>query len=204
MGECQGRPGRVVVIEGDEGLGKSRLLVEFVRGARTRDPSAVILSGTAFGSEQTRPYAAVRPLIPQLTSARGASAAPAESLAALAHLAPEGRERYRSLPDFRADEPLSRHVERVVADVAEEQPLLLALDDAPPADSAIQELLGALVRRPTRRVLLVLAGRREAWSRSPLGLDLQQASGRVERLKLGPLSPSQVEALLASMAPFVP
>jgi hypothetical protein len=79
-----------------------------------------------------------------------------------------------------------------------------SLDDAPLADPRSQELLGGLLRRPPNGVLVILAGRIEAWHRSPLGPDSRRVTGHVDRLELTPLSASDVEAMLESMAPFAP
>ncbi len=196
--------GRVVIVQGDEGLGKTRLLADFVRAIRRREPDALLLDGTAFASEQGEAYAALRPLVARLALAPGASAAPPESLARLAQIAPEIRERYRALPESSPDEPLGRHLDRLWADVAQEQPVLVALDDVPLADRESQAAMAGLLRRPPPHVLLILAGRPEAWTHSLLAGDIPQASAHLDRIALAPLSANEVEHMLGSMAPFAP
>jgi hypothetical protein len=89
--------GHVVVIEGDEGQGKSRLIAEFQHAIRRRNPDTLMLAATAFVSERQVPFAALRPLAGRLAEAPGAPGAPPASLAVLSGIWPEVRDRYRGL-----------------------------------------------------------------------------------------------------------
>ncbi|MEP6764479.1 MAG: AAA family ATPase [Gemmatimonadaceae bacterium] len=196
--------GHVVVIEGDEGFGKSRLAEEFARGVRQERARNVVVLTRAFAAERTRDYATLRSLIVQIADAPGAAAAPPEALAALAEVAPEVREHFRNLPSGVTSD-LAAHLARVLTEVAAEAPVLLVVDDAPDADAASLALLASLVRRPPPRVLLVLTGRGDAWAASELVDGHHRVGGTdhsVERVTLSALSETETLAMIASMVPL--
>ncbi len=193
--------GRLVVIEGDEGLGKTRLCDDFARSVRQDRASALVVTTRVFASERARPQSAIRPILALLAESPGIAAAPPDALGSLARIASELHERFRNLPSGSATD-LAENFRRVVADVAAETPLLLVVDDAPDADAASQSLLAGIIRRLPPHVLLVLTGRAEAWRASDLPADVRLASGDVRRVVLAPLTESQVLAMLESMAPL--
>ncbi len=67
----QARRGGVLTIEGEAGIGKSRLVDELVRQAR--DAGATCLEGAADAVEQTTPYHAWRPIFTNLLNGDGAA-----------------------------------------------------------------------------------------------------------------------------------
>lgn len=60
----QSAQGRVILIEGEAGIGKSRLAQHLVQSARSRD--YIVLSGSGDSIEETSPYHVWRPVISQL------------------------------------------------------------------------------------------------------------------------------------------
>ena len=195
----------IVVVEGDPGIGKTRLVGEFVRTvARSRTPT-LRLHARAYGHEQPADYGIARELLAPLASARGLAGAPASALATLARLVPEVREHFSQLPATSSDEcELAAAVARVLADVSEEQPVLLVVDDLAAADDASRRLIVGTLRRlgeadvradATRPPLLaVLAIRPGALSRGDL-----RDSPSVRWIRLRPLDLVQTESLIASM-----
>ncbi|HET7585335.1 MAG TPA: AAA family ATPase [Gemmatimonadaceae bacterium] len=193
----------VALIEGDEGAGKTRLCQELVRFASGRRPPALIIAARAFTAEHDRAFATIRPIISRLADAPGLAAVAPEVLADLARIAPELRERFRSLPTPGTSADPESHLARALADVAAEIPVLLVIDDAPDADPASAAVIAALVRRPAPRTVLLLTGRSDAWRASAIVDDLRRpADAGVKRLGLPPLTVDDTRALIASMAPF--
>lgn len=197
-----GGGGAVVLIVGDEGMGKGRLGREFIRFVRARTPASLVVEARAFSTERDRPWALVRPLLTALSKAPGVRAAPAPVLARVADLVPEIRERMPLLPPASPETSPVESVVRVLLEVAAEAPLLLFIDDATSADAMSLEVLGALVRRPPPGCMLILASRSDALAASPLDQDLHQATPHVTRLDLGPLQTGEIELMIASMLPL--
>ncbi|HEV8149639.1 MAG TPA: AAA family ATPase, partial [Gemmatimonadales bacterium] len=193
-----GKPG-LVLIEGDDGSGKSRLAEEFARWVRQREPRPVVLQARAFEAEQTRSWVLLRHLLAELAGAPGLAATPPEALATLGSLVPEIASRFRmpaSSAPAAASERVTDAVARAIAEVAVERPVLLMTDDAHFADPESRVVLETLCRHPVPRCLLVL-------TTVPHGFAVADPGGLV-RLGLRPLTEAQVERLLAGMADFLP
>ena len=153
-----------VAVEGEPGIGKTRLLAELRaprRGARlprphrARRPSSSATCRSASGSTRSthtsprRSWACTR---------RGTPRRSASSAEVVPSLRPGRRRRATSVADerYRAH----RAVRRLLELLAAERPLVLVLDDLHWSDGASIELLGALLRRgPDAPVLLALAFR---------------------------------------------
>lgn len=191
QGASRGESGSLV-LTGDPGSGKSRLLEEFVRGLRRDSPRAIALYTRAFEAEHEAPYALVRHLFAGLARAPGLAGAPPAVLRSLAERIPEIAEAFPNLPHTESAPP-SEAIARAIADVAAENPVLIAVDDAHLADSQSRSVLDALARRPPRNCLLIVAIPAESAG---------DFSGT--RLGLPRLDASQVDQLLASMAEFRP
>ena len=179
--------GQVVLVEGEPGEGKTRVLEELAGRARLDD--ATVAAARAVPADREREWSAVAGLLAGgLTDAPGlASAAPA-ALASLGALDPALGARFRT-----AEPPVPLGDALVAAAVAaaEERPLLLALDDAQWLDNATLAALPALARDSARRrVLLVLGvargapegGERFDVLRARLGRDLEGSVVRLGRL----------------------
>jgi DNA-binding SARP family transcriptional activator len=147
------RHGFLVVLEGDSGSGKSRLLEELLERARLdlavvaatrvveadRDATFGILFGLARGG---------------LLEAPGLPGAPREALAAFGARLPEWADRFRgaaAIPPLPPGAAFSELLRAALAD----QPVLLAVDDAQWADHESLLSLGALVRDHPESPLLI-------------------------------------------------
>ncbi|MGQ0650291.1 MAG: ATP-binding protein [Gemmatimonadaceae bacterium] len=197
----EGHPA-IVLIEGDRGIGKTRLCQEFLRAATSRGDRMVVLRARSGGETDPamtlEPFGIARELLQDLREARGLAGAAPRALAELARVAPWVRHDFSNLPDARGtDRALVDGVSDALAAVAEERPIVVVLDDVSDADAATQALLAGLAHVVPRRVMLLLITRCDEPRHRPLAQGL--AAARVQRLKLQPLSLGGVDAMLASM-----
>jgi DNA-binding CsgD family transcriptional regulator len=196
----QGRSVAILLV-GEPGIGKTRLLAEFC--ARADVEGHLVLSGSASELEQELPFSVfvdaldeyVRGVDPQLIDlldddVRTELAHVLPSLTTLAGPRPKAlqHERYRS----------HRAVRALLEQLATTQPLVLVLDDLHWADPASIELLGALLRRPpSAPVLLALAIRpRHVHERLSGALERAWRADQISRIELGALSAEEARELL--------
>ena len=193
-----------LVLTGEPGIGKTRLLAEL--GARADARGQLVLSGSASELENDLPFSAfvdaldeyLRGLDPeQLASldddVRTELAQVFPSLTALgtAQAVALQHERYRS----------HRAVRALLEELASAQPLVLALDDLHWADSASLELFGALLRRPPAGVLLATTVRpHQVPERLAAALSRAERDSMLTRVELGPLTVEEAESLVGDAA----
>ena len=158
----QGQP-QAVLVEGEAGIGKTRLARDF--GAWARAQGADVLSGQAFEMAGRLPY---QPLVEAVRQRLEEENAPEDLLddlwlAELSRLLPELRVRYPDLPAPAEDEltakgRLFEAVARLLDALGQRAPLVLLLDDLQWVDGASLDLLRYLGRywiRHGGRVLLL-------------------------------------------------
>jgi len=199
-----------VVVAGEAGVGKTRLVSELVGRVRAREALA-LTGGCLDVGEGVVAYA---PLVEALRSLGGA-VDPAELervlggvRAELARLVPElgasVEAGVQAGPGAGALTPgrLFELVLGVLHRLAERGPLLLVVEDLHWADRSTRELLGFLVRNLRAGVALVLTYRSdELHRRHPMRPFLGELdrSGRTERLELGRLGRRELGELLAGI-----
>ncbi len=178
--------GALILIEGEPGEGKTRLANELLDRARLED--ATVAACRAVPAEARTAWSGLAGLLAGgIAAAPGLTGAPAAALAALGALDPDLGARFPAIPD--AMEP-ARAFAAAVRAAADEQPVLLALDDAQDLDAATAEALPQLARDfAGRRVLMVLCvevgSGRPDWVetlRAHVGRELRGAAIRLERL----------------------
>jgi DNA-binding CsgD family transcriptional regulator/tetratricopeptide (TPR) repeat protein len=195
----------VVVVAGEAGVGKTRLVAELLRDADGL--GAVALAGGCLDvGDGVLAYApiveALRPLAGAMDSEeleRVLGGARAE----LARLVPElgptaGGEQAAPLAPTRLFELLLGVLHRL----AERGPVLLVVEDVHWADQSTRDLLGFLIRNLRAGVALVLTYRSdELHRRHPLRPFLAELdrSNRAERLELGRLGRRELAALVAEI-----
>jgi DNA-binding SARP family transcriptional activator len=190
------RPG-LVLVTGEAGIGKTRLVQEAAELARST--GGLVAQARCYEAERSlflQPLAeAVRAVALALPPARLAAAA-GSAAGPLAELVPEIRRVLDPPPYDRAAPELERRrsFEAVTAfarGLAAQQPLLLAVDDLHQAGASTLELLHFLVRRLAGdRLLVVATVRAEEGAEALAAL---AGAGRV--LELGPLPPPAVAEL---------
>ncbi len=164
-----GQP-QLVLLQGETGIGKTRLATEFVGWAQAQ--GADVLVGKALQTGRQLPY---QPLIDVLRRQLEQEHAPDDLLsdvwlAELFRLLPELRDRYPDLPVTSTDEVLGHNrlfeaTARLLQVWAARRPLVLLLDDMQWADTATLDLLLYLARSLAEQpapVMLLLNLRTEA------------------------------------------
>src|SRR4051812_9500171 len=135
-----GGRGRVLLIEGEPGIGKTQLL-EALR-SRARERGATVLSARASELDRDFPFGVVRQMFePAVAGAAGAPAGDRERL--LEGAAARARPLLEASPAARAGDPsagessfdLLHGLYWLTANLADDAPLLLAVDDAHWADA---------------------------------------------------------------------
>jgi eukaryotic-like serine/threonine-protein kinase len=162
---------RLVLVEGESGVGKSQLVAEFLRSARLQHVSLVALHGRCYENEQV-PYKAfdgcvdeLAKLLRKLPSDECQSLMPSgaallgQLFPVLSHVPSIARARRDQLP---AD-PSARRLAAfaafsgLLAKLAEDRPVVLVIDDLQWADAESFRMLKALVESRERPPVLVLA-----------------------------------------------
>jgi DNA-binding SARP family transcriptional activator len=190
----------IVIVESDVGLGRSRLVEELV--ARARLDGAAVAVARAVESDREQPGAGLL-LVARggLLAAPGVAAAPPNALATLVTQIPEWAERFPRATG--TPEPLPAAVSSVIRVAAEEQPLLVVMDDAEWCDHESLAAIAALARDAAGLpVCIVLASRAHAERaeldeiRSRLGRDVAGTT-----LHLTPLQRDDLRRLAAWAIP---
>ena len=210
----QGRT-QVAVLQGEAGIGKTRLATEFLAWAGAQ--GAEVLHGRAYETAGRLPY---QPLVDALRPHLEHEAAPAALLSPvwlteLSRLLPELRDRSPDLPLPGGDEAAARTrlfeaLVRLGRAIADRAPLVLFIDDVQWADVASLDVLNYVSRRwkeDETRVLLLFSLRAEALATTPaidewlLGL---RRDVPVAQIDLGPLSFEDTVQLLQALEPESP
>jgi ATP/maltotriose-dependent transcriptional regulator MalT len=217
--EAAGRgEGGVVLVSGEPGIGKSRLLLEIE--ARAQAAGWLVLSGRAYDTEGMPPYLAFAEAIGQyLRSAADDEAGRRLAAAAreVAFLVPELAEHLPDAGDHRSLGPEATRYRlfQAVSDfflrlsaTSEANGLLLCLDDLHWADRSTLLLFQHLARKlQGARLLVVGAFRTEEVVRSRPLFDVlaELARGQQDqRLALARLSPAETSSLVASLSGETP
>jgi tetratricopeptide (TPR) repeat protein len=145
---------RVVLVEGEPGIGKTRLLEELAAEARRR--GAVVHWGYAFEGGATPAFWPWLPVVRALV-ARGGSASAAPELTALLERDDGGEAGAADRTRFRVLEA----VNSLLSDAAAETPLVVVLDDLQWADLPSLELLTYAARELGERPVLLAGTVRE-------------------------------------------
>jgi DNA-binding CsgD family transcriptional regulator len=198
----RGRSAALLLV-GEPGIGKTRLLAELAARADAR--GQLVLSGSASELERDLPFSVFVDALDEYV--RGLERSRLATLdddvrTELAHVFPSltalaterevalQHERYRS----------HRAVRALLEQLASAQPLVLVLDDLHWADSASIELLAALLRRPPAApVLPALAMRpRQVPERLSAALERAWRADLLTRIELGALSAEEARELLGA------
>ncbi|HEX4444567.1 MAG TPA: AAA family ATPase [Galbitalea sp.] len=193
---------RCVVLGGEAGMGKTRLLEEF---RATIDSDVVVLRAECVDLGPLGvPFGPVRAIIRQLVSIVGADAVLAAAGAgrsSIVALLPELADRLDE-SDVGA-EPLHETIPSLLGELSETQPIVILLDDAQWADAATLSLFHYLLRiASNERLLVVVAYRSDDTGRThPLRRILAELdrARAISRRELEPLSTRDLGTLVTSL-----
>lgn len=195
--------GRTVLVGGEAGVGKTRLVAEFA--TRVDAAGGLVLLGSCF--ELANPAAPFGPLVQALRSLRRAFDQPTWD----AVVGPARGVVSRLLPDAAADVPpgetstaiLFEHLLGVLRRVGERAPTLLVVEDAHWGDHSTRDLVAFLARnlRDARVLLLVTFRTDDLHRRHPLRSVLVELerSGVAERVELSRFDREELRDMLASI-----
>jgi len=195
---------RVLVVLGEVGQGKSRMLRELERRATLA--GIAVVSARALPGDQGRPRSALRGLFRGgLLRAPGLVGVDPVHLRSLASAVPELAERFPPPPAV-DDGELAHAFAMVLEAMAEESPLLLLLDDAHFADGvSLGVLQAALEQLGGSRVALALAAAPRDPDGAPELLRLEAETGRGlpgTTVCLSPFGQPELTALVEELAPW--
>lgn len=203
---------KLILIEGEAGIGKTRLAEEFIRTS-----TALALTGRGRELEKNLPYQpaieALRMLIkradwPYLQNALQNSLPPVwldEASRLLPELGITTAGSY-SLGRTAEETRLWEGISQFLNALARLQPVILFLDDLHWSDASTLALLGYLLRQAQEVPLCFLATAQPIPSRSPFSTLLQTMirEDRLARLSLSRLTPEEVEEIARSLSPASP
>lgn len=199
------RAGRaaVVLVTGEQGSGKTRLVDQFLRGLTSPRQRALVLHGGGYEGDRHTALAGARRVLERLDRARGLVGAPAWALAELARIVPALRASFPNLDaPARGPHALEDALARALEDVAAEVPVVVSVDDAQLLDAASRELFVAVARRTREaRILFIFTA---PMGDETLAVSLRDVVGGVRRIPLAALDTSEVETLLSSMMELDP
>jgi DNA-binding SARP family transcriptional activator/tetratricopeptide (TPR) repeat protein len=200
--------GRVVLITGEAGIGKTRLVAELARRADNAGARTAVGAGVDVGGEA--PLAIWQELAPQLARTVPAPPERADWPAELGRLAPDLATRLgRDAPPPPVASPelerlrLFDAVLRLVEWAASGRPVLLVAEDVHRADPASMQLCAHIGRRLAAQPVLFVLTRRDRPDRPDADALLADLAGRgveVTELELGPLTATEVAAVARSVA----
>ncbi|MEO7180614.1 MAG: AAA family ATPase, partial [Gemmatimonadaceae bacterium] len=197
---------RVVLLDGEPGMGRTRLVDDFLRLAATR--GATVLRGRAFESGLDVPYGPMLEVLRAATDAPGVAGTDGTWLAEVARVVPAIRQRFPSLPQPAADPSTGRSllhegVAQLLLAVADESPLVIAIDDVHWVDGDSCRLLHGLVRRLEGAPILwfVTLALGSVGRDAPAAQLVRSLGARphAQRLHLAPLSRDEVWTLIRSL-----
>ena len=200
--------GRVVLITGEAGIGKTRLVTELARRADNAGARIAVGAGVDVGGEA--PLAIWQELVPQLARTVPPPPGQADWPAELGRLAPDLAARLgRGAPPPPVASPelerlrLFDAVLRLVEWAAAGRPVLLVAEDVHRADPASMQLCAHIGRRLAAHPVLFVLTRRDKPERPAADALLADLAGRgveVAEVELGPLSQAEVAAVARSVA----
>ena len=198
--------GALVLIDGEQGTGKSRLMLDFTQFVVSQD--ATLLRGRAFEAGVDMPFGPMLDIIRSAIDAPGAAGTDEMWLAEVARVLPGTRRIFPSLPEASqsttaAGPALSEAVAQLFLAVAEESPLVIVLDDLQWCDADSCQLMHFLVQRlADAPVLWCFAKSLGVTDRDAPAARLTRAlraAPNVHRVSLQPLTYDEVWRLIRSL-----
>jgi DNA-binding SARP family transcriptional activator len=191
----EGDGASLTLIQGDAGMGKSRLVEELTMRAALDGGS--VATTRAVEADISEPWMALRALARGgMLEFPGVAGAPPEALAGIGKYAAEWRERFPA-SDHGREPALAQAFCEIIRIAADERPVLLVLDDAQWVDRDSLLALTAMLRDlPRSRLMLVLAA-----ASQPPRIELESIASGIGRdsrgtlVTLEPLTPDNLHQL---------
>src|SRR5688572_1084950 len=208
LGRGRAGAGGILLVAGEAGMGKSRLLRETATEARSL--GFLVLRGACFEADRAVPFAPLLDLVREL-SATTSSAAVAHALApAAAELVrafPELAPIFSDPPHLQALDPeqerrrLFHAVAETITTLGRTQPVLLAIEDVQWGDEASLDLLLHLARRVTEQPVVLALSFRSDEVAPPLQRLLAELDRTrvVTELDLGRFSSAEISNMLSAI-----
>ncbi len=189
---------RTMLIQGEAGIGKTRLAEELLQW--TAAEGATALRGRGYDPESGLPYQPVADALHGALQAPGMASAAPEWLAELARIVPDVRERFPGLPTAAgAGDPdrrgrLFEAVAQAILGLTSERAVVLLIDDLQRCDPETCALLHFLTRRLARAPILILATATlgEIERATPASRLCRTLKGGGAAITVSPLSEAQV------------
>jgi DNA-binding SARP family transcriptional activator len=205
-GVCRGGS-RIVLIEGEPGVGKSRLVEEFLRWIVAHE--GTVLRGHGYDVRAGLPYEPVVEMLRDALGTPGLAGTSPEWLSEAARLLPELRQRFPALPeppssvDSSAGWRLFESIAQLMLAIAAEQPIAVSLDDLQWCDGDSCNLLRFLIRRSEAAPVLWVGsftlGEVERNAPSARLCRVLRAKAHASVLPLGPLSEEELWRMIREM-----
>jgi DNA-binding SARP family transcriptional activator len=199
--------GRIVLIEGEAGVGKSRLADEFVRWVVAE--GGTVLRGHCYDARAGVPFEPVVEALRDALAAPGLAGAAPEWLAEASRLLPELRQRFPALPtpaivaDSADGWRLFEGVAQLLLALAAERPVAIWVDDLQWCDQDSCNLVRFLIRRSERAPVLWLAtltlGELDRDAPAARLSRLLRAKAQADVISLGPLSEEDLWLMVRQM-----
>jgi DNA-binding SARP family transcriptional activator len=203
--------GRIMLVEGESGVGKTRLVDEFLRWVVAE--GGTVLRGRSFDRRAGIPFEPVAEALRGAIGAPGLAGTSPEWLVEVARLVPEIRERFPGLPPVPAPEAaegwrLFEGVVQLVGALAAERPVAIVIDDFQWCDEDSANLLRFLARRlehaPVLWLGLLTLGEVERDAPASRLCRVLRAKSHADVLSVGPLSEEEVWQLIREMGHVTP
>ena len=198
---------RIVLIEGEPGVGKSRLSEEFVRWVVADGGS--VLRSHAYDAQAGLRYEPVVEILRDALGTPGLAGTAPEWLSEVAKLLPELRGRFPGLPDASPVEDSSagwrlfEGVAQLLLALAAERPVVVSLEDLQWCDGDSCDLLRFLVRRSEKAPVLWLGtvnlGEVERDAPSARFCRVLRAKSQASVLSLRPLTEEELWVMIREM-----
>lgn len=197
---------RAVLVEGESGVGKSRLADDFARWVTAE--GGTVLRGRGFDVRVGVPFGAMIEALRSAIDAPGLSGTDPQWLAEVARVVPELKQRFAGLPEIvpasTADSwRLFEGIAQMLLAISEETPLTVLIDDVQWCDADSCALLHFLVRKLERAAILWFVtfapGAVERDSAAARWVRALRGSPATEVIELQPLSEDEVRQLVRGL-----
>jgi DNA-binding SARP family transcriptional activator len=192
--------GATIFVAGPAGIGKSRLVTEFLRRARAIGP-LLVLRGRERPTNTALPYASIAEALRGALRAPGVAGTGRHLLAEASRILPDLRDSFDlpEPPPIDAEGGRLRFFEGIAAlldSAAYEQPVCIVIDDVQHASASTVDMIGYLSARLQSSPVLIVLIQRDLGADSPVARLVNDAEGEPHVIRVGPMSDEAVRRLV--------